>query len=282
MDWIETTGRTIEEAKEQALDLLGVDDVDVEFEIIDEGRASFLGFGRRDARVRARLRPRLPVPKRERRRGKRRSANGEAKVPREPREGDRMDATGTDGSQRQGGSAPAPPQALTRLELAARAQTFLAGLMQEFGLAGEVRVSHLDDEEMVLDLEGEGLGVLVGPKASVLAAIQELTRSVLQAVAGDGVGRVIVDVAGYRKRRREALERFAAEQADIALTSGEERVLEPMSPSDRKVIHDVVAGIEGVATRSEGEEPERYVVIYRVEADVTDEEMNAASSHSVD
>jgi len=186
--------------------------------------------------------------------------------------------------EQQTAEAPAaegtPP--LSRVELAARAQAFLAGLMQEFGLTGEVRVSNLDDEEMSLDIEGDGLGVLVGPRASVLNAIQELTRSVLQAIAGEGVGRVAVDVAGYRERRRVALERFAREQAEVALTTGEERVLEPMSAADRKVIHDVVAEIDGVGTRSEGEEPDRYVVIFRVGVAPSAAESVDAAGRAVD
>jgi spoIIIJ-associated protein len=286
MEWIETTGRTIEVAKEQALELLGVEEVEVEFEVLDEGKSGFFGIGGREARVRARLRPRVPAPKRERRRGRRRrggsekgaaaaAAEGGAESEVDVAQGEGLVTTDA-GTQHQRGS-------LSRVELAARAQSFLAGLMQEFGLAGEVRVVRLDDEWMELSIEGENLGVLVGSRAVVLDAIQELTRSVLQAVAGEGVGRVVVDVAGYRQRRREALERFAREQALIALETGEERVLEPMSPADRKVVHDVVAALEGLATRSEGEEPERYVVIYRTaEQGAIPETADAGSHQGVD
>lgn len=151
---------------------------------------------------------------------------------------------------------------LSRVELANRAQEFLAGLLHEFGIPGEVKVTSLDDEQMELEVTGEQLGPLVGPRGSVLAAIQELTRSVVQVAAGEGAGRVLVDIAGYRQRRKEALTRFAREQAELVLASGEERVFEPMSPPDRKIVHDVVAEIPGVATRSEGEEPHRYVVLY--------------------
>ncbi|MDA8398747.1 MAG: single-stranded DNA-binding protein [Actinomycetota bacterium] len=152
---------------------------------------------------------------------------------------------------------------MSRVELANAAQEFLAGLMHEFGLSGEVTVTHLDDESMELEINGEGLGSLVGPRGSVLAAVQEVTRSVVQTRAGEGAGRVSVDIAGYRMKRRAALEKFAREQADKVRETGEELVFEAMTAPDRKIIHDTVAEIEGVSTRSEGEEPNRYVVMFK-------------------
>jgi len=73
--------------------------------------------------------------------------------------------------------------------------------------------------------------------------------------------RLRVDVGGYRERRREALAAFARQVAEEVLTNNVERALEPMNPPDRKVVHDAVAEIDGVATSSEGEEPRRRVVI---------------------
>ena len=70
-----------------------------------------------------------------------------------------------------------------------------------------------------------------------------------------------MDVARYRERRSKALSEFTAQLAAEVLATGEERRLEPMSPADRKVVHDAATDIEGVATRSEGEDPDRYVVI---------------------
>jgi len=93
--------------------------------------------------------------------------------------------------------------------------------------------------------------------------VQEVTRSVVQTRAGEGAGRVGVDIAGYRMKRREALEKFARDQADKVRVSGEELVFEEMMAPDRKIIHDTVAEIDGVSTRSEGEEPHRYVVMFK-------------------
>ena len=80
-------------------------------------------------------------------------------------------------------------------------------------------------------------------------------------VPGTAAGRVRLDVAGYRQRRREALERFTRSVADEVKESGVQKVLEPMAPADRKVVHDTVNEIDGVRTVSEGEEPRRRVVV---------------------
>jgi spoIIIJ-associated protein len=83
----------------------------------------------------------------------------------------------------------------------------------------------------------------------------------VQRQTGARHGRLFVDVAGYRQRRREALERFTQSLAEEVKTSGARKLLEPMSAADRKVVHDTANGIDGVRTISEGEDPRRRVVI---------------------
>ena len=103
----------------------------------------------------------------------------------------------------------------------------------------------------------------------------------VQTRAGEGAGRVGVDIAGYRQKRREALEKFAREQAEKVRESGEELVFEEMLAPDRKVIHDTVAEISGVGTRSEGDEPHRYVVMFR-ELEASQEASNDGETATVD
>ena len=142
------------------------------------------------------------------------------------------------------------------------AEEFLGGLVSAFGMNGTVAQHVLDDGDTIeLAVEGSDVGVLIGPRGQTLSAIQELTRTVVQRRAADGQPRIVVDVAGYRKDRREALERFTREVAAQVVASGVVRVLEPMPPADRKVVHDTVNTIDGVSTTSEGEEPRRRVVI---------------------
>jgi len=139
---------------------------------------------------------------------------------------------------------------------------FLEGLLVAFGVEGTVTRTEVDDETIELSVDGEDLGLLIGPKGQTLTAVHELSRTVLQRRAtGRHVGRVRIDIGGYRQRRQEALARFVQQQAEQVLAEGTARALEPMNSADRKVVHDTVNEIEGVATVSEGADPDRRVVI---------------------
>jgi spoIIIJ-associated protein len=144
---------------------------------------------------------------------------------------------------------------------ARRAEQFMTGLIDAMGLTGRV-TSRVDDGTILLSVDGEGLGLLVGPRGSTLQAVEELARAVVQHGLSGRSARLRVDIGGYRERRREALATFARQVADEVRSSGTERALEPMSPPDRKVVHDTVAELDGVDTSSEGEEPRRRVVIH--------------------
>ena len=100
-----------------------------------------------------------------------------------------------------------------------------------------------------------------GPKGATVEALQELTRTVVQRHTEEHTSRIVVDVGGYRERRAAALRQFVTEAAADVLRTGSPEALEPMSPSDRKIVHDTVNELEGLETTSEGVEPRRYVVI---------------------
>lgn len=136
----------------------------------------------------------------------------------------------------------------------------MSELVKAFGLAGDVTLREDGDDLEVL-VAGPDLGVMVGPRGNTLQAVQDLARVAAQRRLGDHDTRLRVDIGGYRERRREALTRFAEQIAGQVVESGEARALEPMSSSDRKVIHDVLTEFEGVVTRSEGDDPKRRVVI---------------------
>lgn len=141
------------------------------------------------------------------------------------------------------------------------AREFLVGLVEQFGATAEVSTNPIDDETIELAITGDDLGLMVGPRGTTLAAIQDLARTVVQRQTGGRNGRLLVDVAGYRQARRAALERFTQQVAEQVIETRRPRVLEPMSPADRKVVHDTANEIPGVTTTSEGEEPRRRVVI---------------------
>jgi spoIIIJ-associated protein len=281
MEWVETTGSTVEEAKNAALDKLGVAEDDADFEILEEPKPGLFGRTRGQARVRARVRP-TQVRQKTERRDRRRKSNGEGDGGRSEKSNgeSRSDKNG----ERSGGQArkprndrPAreprePREPRERREdrpkgdpvdpaiVGAQAVGFLEGVVKGFGLKADV-VLVREDEEMEVQVNGDDLGLLVGPKGNTLLALQDLTRVVAQRRLGDHDTRLRVDVAGYRERRRDALSRFAAKVANEVIESGKPRVLEPMASADRKVIHDTLATMDGVTTRSRGDDPYRQIVI---------------------
>ena len=141
------------------------------------------------------------------------------------------------------------------------AEEFVEGLLNRFGAKFEMERRDLDSDTVEIVVTGDDLGMLIGPRGQTLAAVQELARTVVQRKAPGARTRILVDIAGYRMARREALERFTRGVAEQVISTGVARVLEPMPPPDRKVVHDTANTIDGVSTTSEGEEPRRRVVI---------------------
>jgi spoIIIJ-associated protein len=268
MEWVETTGRTVEEAKSAALDQLGVGEDDAEFEILDEPRSGLFGRVRGEARVRARVRPSHPRPKVERRRrDERKPAEKRPSAPREdkPRGERRAPARAAGAAVHDPDAEPQGEDAGEVAEPGAeavgeQARQFLLGLAGALGSSADVTVK-VEGDDIELDVTGEDLGLLIGPRGSTLLAVQDLTRVASQRRLGDHSTHLRVDIAGYRERRREALGRFAADVARQVAESGVARALEPMPSADRKIVHDALSGNTAVETRSEGEDPYRRIVI---------------------
>jgi spoIIIJ-associated protein len=324
------TGPSVDQAKDSALDQLGVDETDAEFEVLEEPKTGLFGRTRGEAKVRARVRPTAPRPKQERRdrrrgggsqgggggnrgRGGRnrtggggggggrgrgqgggdggqreesRGGEGASKRPeardddgrgqgggsrggsgskkgssgRNRRPADSSDATADAGRERN--EEKKMTDAMTAPEQGEIVKDFLEGLLDAFGVDGDVDVEVQDEDIVQISASGEDLGLLIGPRGNTLDAVQELARRSLQRQAEDtGDVRVRVDVGGYRERRRVALDRFARDAATKVLDSGERLALEPMSAADRKVVHDAINDVDGVSTVSEGEDHRRRVVL---------------------
>jgi spoIIIJ-associated protein len=254
VEWVEVTGKTVREAKDAALDQLGVAEDDAEFEVLEEPKPGLFGRLRSEARVRARVAPAAVRPKLDRRDRRRQRAR------RRPERGDGQGSERrSDAEQTSAGVAMDDGPSLE--EEAEAAATFVRGLVDAFGSDGDVETHDIEEDTVEVRVTGGDLGLLIGPRGQTLAAVQELTRTAVQHRLGGRAGRLLVDVGDYRQRRREALARFTLQEAEQVKTSGQPRVLEPMSAADRKVVHDTVNTIEGVVTTSEGEEPRRYVVL---------------------
>lgn len=268
VEWVEVHGKTVDIAVGVALEELGISDRALaDIEVIDEGVRGTLGFGKKDAIVR--VKPKLAQKRRRRR--TRKPRDGEAREgrqnsqPRQNRSGARSGQGGqrSSGNKRQEDSKPQADEkekiVVNRDEQADVVRGFLNGLLEAFGLEGDVQVV-VDDDAVVAQVFGDQTEALVGDRAAILQAVLELTRTVVQRQTHDGV-RIRLDIAGYRERRREALAIYAGRLGRRVLQEGTELQLEPMNAADRKVIHDAVADIDGIRSYSEGEEPRRFVVL---------------------
>lgn len=297
MEWVETTGKTVDEAKERALDQLGVHHEDAEFEILEEPKAGLFGRVRGEARVRARVRPaqvRQKVDRRDRKRSDRpdkaEKAEKAERAPKSEKSGEKADKPAGNGETGEKAARPAKSanggnrqrqprepkpaaertpkpnpksseeQAVDARQVGEEATRFMSGLIEAFGYTGAVELVE-DGDDLEVRVQGKELGLLVGPRGTTLQAVQDLARVASQRRLGDHDTRLRVDIGGYRERRRQALGQFAQQMADEVKASGVARVLEPMSSADRKIIHDTLAEIDGIATRSEGEDPYRRVII---------------------
>lgn len=286
MEYVEVTGRSVEMAIAAALEELGIESREqANIEVLEEGAKGFLGIGGKDAVVKVSRKPKR------RRRRRRRGAEGDDSDKSEPAakpkgakpapsQGRNQGASSRNGGGKPSGGGAGRPEGRrnggSQVKDAAPAESdedvqeqvrmveeFLRGLVAAMGLEGEV-TTRVEDGLIKADVIGEQTEVLVGAKGSMIRVIQELARTVIQR-QHPRPRRVVIDIAGYGARRREALAIYAQRLAESVLVEGGEIMLEAMNSADRKVVHDTIAAIEDVHSYSEGEEPRRSVVIATVE-----------------
>ncbi len=145
-------------------------------------------------------------------------------------------------------------------ELAADVRELVQRITDELGVRCQVTITE-DDEAVTASLAGDDLGLLIGRHGQTIDAIQYLANVIAWRAYGDERKDVVVDAAGYRERRRATLESLALRSAEQATARGKPVELEPMSSIERRIVHLCLKDLAGVSTRSEGEEPYRYVVV---------------------
>jgi len=139
---------------------------------------------------------------------------------------------------------------------------YLEELLDVLDFDGDIDLDVEGDRAIVSIDGGEDLAKLVGRRGEVLDALQELTRLAVHHKTGER-SRLMLDVAGWRRRRRDELSALGDKVAHRVLESGQREELAPMTPFERKIVHDAVAGIQGVYSESEGVEPSRRVVVLK-------------------
>ena len=153
--------------------------------------------------------------------------------------------------------------AVDESELAAEARVLVTRIMDGIGVTGRIGVDE-SDELITVTCVGSDLGMLIGRHGQTIDAVQYLANAVMWRRHPEDRKEVVVDAAGYRERRRIALEALALRSADRALSDNEPVELEPMTAVERKVVHLRLKEFDGVETTSEGTEPNRYVVVHPV------------------
>jgi len=238
---VERSAPSVEEAVDAALEELGVSEQEASIEVVQEARAGLLGLGSQPAIVRVR------APDRS--------------APADP------EVTGPGAADDAGSGAP-DADASVHDESGADDQAdiaadFIEDVLERMGIHAAVEISE-DDTGTYVEIWGDededAIGALIGRRGSTLDGLQELVRSVVLRQTGERCS-VLVDVEDYRKRRRDQVLRHANDAAARVRRTGKQVALEPMSTYERKLVHDAVSEFGGLETLSEGQEPNRRVVV---------------------
>lgn len=243
MEAVVRTARTVEEAEELALKELGVDRSAVEVEILNRGKAGFLGIGGEAARVRVILRdPAARSP--------------DMTDPDEDTEDDLTPPL-----------AAAAPQSAAGGEPGSAAELALIALNNILDTAGvnvtcAIRVANdLEVGGPIIDINGADSGLLIGRRGQTLQSLQFIVSMIVRREFGEGV-RVALDVEQYRRRRESSLRDMAHKVAERVTQTGRSITLEPMSPADRRIIHLSLSNNPNVSTESVGYGDDRKVSIF--------------------
>ncbi|MDY3817407.1 MAG: RNA-binding cell elongation regulator Jag/EloR [Candidatus Limiplasma sp.] len=259
---VESSAKTMEEAVTLGLEKLGVSFSDVKIDILDEGSKGFLGFlGGKPVVVRLTVREdeeavqmpsvTMEAPKTEKKKEAKKPApkKVEAAVKAEPK-AETVAKPAAKAAQTEAATGSAEE----------KARTFLADVTRLMGVEVTINV-HRDDEGNVrVDMFGDTLGILIGRRGETLDALQYLTSLYVNR-GQEEYTRVTLDTENYRTKREEALRRLANRMANRCVKTGRKVVMEPMNPYERRILHSALQQNDAVTTHSEGEEPNRHVVI---------------------
>ncbi len=249
MDFKEFRAKTVEDAEIDAARLFGVVTADLEIEVVEKGSSGFLGLGAKQAVIRARIKDSA-------------ASEGSAAVAESAKE-DAPKAEAKPAEAKKEEKKPAAPVSEESKDLIEDTKAYLDKLFAAMELEATVTVE-MDEAEDVLsvDVEGPDMGVLIGKRGQTLDALQYLISLYVNKKSKDKYIRVKLDTENYRERRKETLENLAKNIAFKVKRSRRSFTLEPMNPYERRIIHSTLQNDKFVATRSEGEEPYRKVVVY--------------------
>jgi len=276
------TAKTVEEAKELAAKKFGKDIKEIRFEIVDEGKKGLFGLGAKDAKVKATIassEKKTAAPEKKSEETVKKAAP-EITVSEQPKitltaaadvKKDEEKAVETAAE-----TAPAADvhdddeeYSLDNFTLiedeslinpkVKLARDYITSILRAIGVDAEYKI-YQNESGAIINIESDNNGTIIGRRGETLDAIQYLC-SIIANKGDKDYYRITIDCLGYRNKRKETLEQLAAKVAKSVLRTGRSQPLEPMNPYERRVIHSAISNIEGVSSRSVGEEPYRKIII---------------------
>ena len=288
---VESSAKTMEEAISLGLEKLEASIADVTIDIVEEGTKGFLGIGSKPFVVRLTVREeeeaagdvlgdahledamkekaeKKPARKKQPKAEKTETAE-KTEQPKTEKKESKPKAEKKQPKAEEVKEEPAAEQAADAVPETVmcdpatpegKAQEFLIGLTTRMGVNVSVNARQDEEGNVRVDMFGDTLGILIGRRGETLDALQYLTSLYVNR-GQEGYTRVTLDTENYRAKREEALRRLANRMANRAIKTGRKVVMEPMNPYERRILHSALQQNDAVATHSEGEEPNRHVVI---------------------
>lgn len=290
MDYIEVSGKNVDEALTNALIKLETTSDNVEYEVVEKGNSGFLGLFNKPAVIRVKKKKETeeidfksviektskPVKKQEKREYKQdkkdfkqekkdekkavkpveKSVEKVVETPKKVQKS--ADETVVDKFEEKSNRYTT---VMPKEEIEKRINTFLTDMFKAMDMKVEITINFDDPECVNVELLGDNMGALIGKRGQTLDSIQYLTSIVVNK-GKDKYVRIKLDTEDYRNRRKETLESLARNIAYKVKRSRRPVSLEPMNPYERRIIHSALQNDKFVSTRSEGEEPFRHVVVY--------------------
>ena len=267
-EFIDVTGKTEEEAIQNALRQLGLDRDDVSVEILERAKSGFLGLGSCPAKVRVSYGPEeeeaapaesAPEIREERKEERPKPPKAEKKTRQDRKPAEAQAAP----AEKKPAEQPAPAADLGEEvddEKAQAIRKFLSGLLEQMESSAEIHIYLPEKGRYKVILEGKNLGALIGRRGETLDAIQQLTSYAVNR-SGNGRVRVQLDAENYREKREQSLQHLARKVAAKVTKYRRSVTLEPMNAYERHVIHTALQDVPGVTTYSTGTEPNRRVIV---------------------
>ncbi|MCR5788813.1 MAG: protein jag [Lachnospiraceae bacterium] len=254
MEYIEITGKTVDDAITEACQKLEVTSDRLDFEVVEKGSSGFLGFGNKPAMIKARIKTEEkaasdPVQKKE----------AKSEVKEEKKEEKKEESRKEQEKPAETEKAPEKKESEGPVVIKNDPKEFLNKVFEAMDLKVDIHITQ-ENDELNVELSGDEMGILIGKRGQTLDSLQYLTSLYVNKNSDEYI-RVKLDTENYRARRKDTLENLAKNLAYKVKRTKRPVVLEPMNPYERRIIHSALQNDKYVSTHSEGDEPFRKVVI---------------------